>query len=108
MTDQNSDVRKAHLDEARRFVPTTEQVRAEYVTNRALRVPTTVSPAAEFDRWLAEHDAQVAAQALRDTADAVEVIDPAWDSALCIDRMYHPVPEWLRARADRIAAGGES
>ena len=55
-------------DEAREaaFTPTTEQVRAEYVTNRAMRVPTTHPVAAEFDQWLTAHDREVAAKALED------------------------------------------
>lgn len=44
----------------------------------------------------AEHDAQVAAQALRDAADKVDL--PAI-------RATNFLPQWLRARADRIAGG---
>lgn len=34
------------------YTPSVAEARAEYVTNRALRVPTTVSPAEEFDRMI--------------------------------------------------------
>ncbi len=43
------------------YTPTTEEVRAEFVTNKALRMPTTWRGADEFDRWLAAHDAEVRA-----------------------------------------------
>lgn len=46
--------------------------------------------------------AQAKAEALREAADAVEAIDPAWDSALYVDDAYHPLPDWLRARAATI------
>lgn len=41
------------------YTPTTEQVRAEYVANRAIHVSTTTPVASEFDRWLAAHEAGV-------------------------------------------------
>ena len=47
---------------------------------------------AEFYAWLAEHDAQVAAQALRDAA--------AQEAPAAVEAR-----RWLRARADRITAG---
>lgn len=49
----------------------------------------------------------IAAQSLRETADAVESIDPAWDSALYVDGAYHPLPDWLRARAATIEGKSE-
>lgn len=47
------------------YTPTTTEARAEYVANRSIRVSTTVSPAAEFDRWLAAviRDAKAEARA---------------------------------------------
>lgn len=65
---------------------------------------------AEFDRWLAEHDAQV----LRDAADEWQVDGWADDLPTGMSRpglilgMAQRATNWLRARADRIAAGGES
>lgn len=50
---------------------------------------------------------QAKAEALREAADAVEAIDPAWDSALYVDGAYHPVPDWLRARAATIEGKSE-
>ncbi len=60
---------------------------------------------AEFDRWLAEHDAQV----LRDAADAYQVGGWADDMPAGSSRpalilgMAQRATDWLRARADRIA-----
>ena len=51
--------------------------------------------------------AQAKVEALREAADAVEAIDPAWDSALYVDGAYHPVPDWLRARAATIEGKSE-
>lgn len=34
------------------YMPTTEEVRAEFVTNKSIRMPTTWRGADEFDRWL--------------------------------------------------------
>lgn len=52
---------------------------------------------AEFDRWLAEHDAQV----LRDAADAYRSGDL---TGMFLSRDDYS-RAWLRARADRIADG---
>ena len=49
----------------------------------------------------------IQAQVLREAADAVEAIDPAWDSALYVDGAYHPLPDWLRARANSIEGKSE-
>lgn len=52
---------------------------------------------AQFDRWLAAHDREVAAKALRDAADAY---NPATggDAAVAV------VPSWLNDLAARIEA----
>ena len=90
-------------------VPTTGMIRQAYTGEPCGDDTCTSGPVknAEFDAWLAGHGWQVAgragAQALRDAADDVERIDPEWDSALCIDGTYNPVPDWLRARADALA-----
>lgn len=46
----------------------------------------------------------VRAEALRELADEVERIDPAWDSALFVDGSYHPLPDWIRNLADKMAS----
>ena len=63
------------------FTPTTEQVQGAY----AAYVPTYVGPRKQaFDRWLAQHDAEVrkqvaeeVAEALKRHADAVITFDDA-------------------------------
>lgn len=60
------------------YTPTTEDVREVYKSGAWLRAddqesawkPEVYAPRyyAEFDRWLAQHDAEVRAQALRDAA----------------------------------------
>ncbi|GEL47082.1 hypothetical protein CHO01_21980 [Cellulomonas hominis] len=64
---------------------------------------------AGFDRWLAEHDAQVAARALRaliadrsDIETAVAMID-GQDAVSVVDLIV----ETVTSEADRIAAGEE-
>ena len=59
------------------YTPTTEDVRHAYVSARseeefAASYLSQFEP--EFDRWLAAHDAEVAAQALRDAADEMEAM----------------------------------
>lgn len=53
-----------------------------------------------------ERLAQERAAALDEAADAVDVIDPQWDSALYVGGVYVPVPDWLHARAEAERAGG--
>lgn len=66
-----------------------------------------------FERWLAEHDAQVAARALREAAFAWRFEDPPCSGAddwgrgwlACRDAVVYDLGT---TRADRIAGGGES
>lgn len=69
---------------------------------------------AEFDRWLAQHDREVAAQALRDAASSTlpfsQVISGSTDPSHIPLVQTLPVfnynqVTWLRAEADRIEAG---
>lgn len=86
------------------YTPTTEDIRAAY-ENRAIIGPPAMAAdyeeaAAQFDRWLAAHDAKVKAEALREVADSFSPdvrrgapIHPALISAA------------LRSRADKIEKG---
>lgn len=58
---------------------------------------------AEFKRWLAARDAEVAAQALEEAADRAEGTDPVEHPFLGLDEMT----EWLRAEAARLREGRE-
>jgi hypothetical protein len=50
---------------AEEYTPTTEQVRFTYASQGA-RYARITENSAVFDRWLAKHDAEVKAEALRD------------------------------------------
>lgn len=52
---------------------------------------------ARFDRWLAEHDREVKAQALQEAADRLEALDKPWESPL-----YESTILWLRASAQQL------
>ena len=63
------------------YTPTTATIRAEYAgrveaweMTYAEQEAARAEEVVEFDRWLAAHDAQVAAQALREAADEMEAM----------------------------------
>ena len=72
--------------EIREFIEAADRVASSYARGSAVEA---------FDRWLAERDRQVQAEALRAAADRMNVstMDP-W--------------EWLRDAADRIEEGSGS
>ena len=109
------------------YTPTTATIRAEYAgrveaweMTYAEQEAARAEEVVEFDRWLKAHDAEVAAQALREAADKIHVslqqahkrdgrpLDPMfslhdqglWDG-------YKNAENWLRARANRIEQGGQ-
>lgn len=71
-------------------VHTTQQVR-----NTFAYVGGPPERTEQFDRWLAEHDREVAAQALRDAARYIVTMPGRTDG----------IADWLHVRADRVAAG---
>ena len=85
------------------YTPTTDEVR-----DAATQCPDGI-PDDEFDRWLKAHDAEVAAQALRDYAkgrylDFLEAPDLPWpDQPEGTARNYARAAAELMAHADRIA-----
>ena len=83
------------------FTPDTEEVREQYTREQPPHIGTVSEKEAEFDRWLAAHDAQVRreakAEGLREAAHRVpdNIFDP---------RRTHPQPLPRRpdqARRDR-------
>ena len=81
------------------YIPTTKAVRTNYVMTMLHVGRRDIDPYLAFDRWLTEHDREVAAKALRDEAQ---------------DSQMGPVPYglsasgiagWLRARAEQIEEG---
>jgi hypothetical protein len=83
--------------------PTTEEVLATF----------TASDRLAFDRWLADHDAKVRAEALRDArtdlgewADELGLtVGDEHDDSTWVDVTLR---EWLELRADRIERGESS
>ena len=70
--------------------PTTEEIRTHYAFGVSPDLSSMHRDRADFDRWLAAHDAQV----LREAAEALPGRTP----------VRHRVNGWLRERADRIEA----
>ena len=78
------------------YTPTADEVRASYAVD-GIGAPSLAN-GHRFDRWLAAHDAEVRAQALREAASA-----PIPRAAL--NTRNNGLRQWLRARADRIERG---
>ena len=96
------------------YTPTTEEVRADYVRDHTHgydeyqgdRTLTAVQGdhEAEFDRWLAQHDAEVRTAALNAAADALPESTPPLGGPLAISPAVHArFQEWLRAQAGGAA-----
>ena len=103
------------------FTPPTKDIKSAFaqyghlVSGRSEKTPAKQG-AEEFDRWLDAHDREVAAKALREYADSLnlhEVVPDDDDSLayLCEDDeclwwdMTHAEQERIRERADRIEKG---
>lgn len=89
------------------YKPTTDEVRASYAVD-GIGAPSLAN-GHRFDRWLAAHDAEVRAQALRDYAkgrylDFLEAPDLPWpDQPEGTARNYARAAAELMAHAGRIA-----
>lgn len=95
------------------YTPTTDQIREEYAHNmspvisRTGRAESVQAFRGRFDRWLTSHDAQVAAQALRDAVryarpDAGDHVGMTRSEAEAFEDALTLVEEY----ADRIEAQG--
>ena len=106
-----------------KYAPTTGEVRRRYAYARSGKPGHKNQGAvAEFDRWLAAHDAEVAAKALEDAADQIDKDFqslPSWDESYRDGtrtqewetggtRMIVDTLDWLRARAAAIGTTNES
>ena len=85
------------------YTPTTDEVRDEWIESGQGSPTVRLHAGAAFDRWLAAHDRDVRAQALREAADVLDR-QPA--------KAKHGLPmmlraDWLRDRANRIEQGGQ-
>lgn len=83
------------------FTPSTELVQRNYMLTEAMLNRTSrLAARAEFLRWLNDHDAQVAAQALWEAADTIMgPSDEPLDGATC-----RTIANTLRDRAAAIEA----
>ncbi|SNS43379.1 hypothetical protein SAMN06309944_0237 [Micrococcales bacterium KH10] len=87
------------------YTPTTEQVRDAYSFDPVAEYHDPITPhhvinGRAFDRWLAAHEAEVKAEALR---EAVKDIDYAGLGTY----EANTVVSWLSTRADRIERDGD-
>lgn len=86
------------------YTPTAEDVREAYAiynANGFLVLSSMHQDHADFDRWLAAHDAQVlrnAADRLSSTGGVAHKLTPHG----VLVTMAAPADEWLRVEADRI------
>lgn len=79
------------------YTPMMSEIRSHWCGGARMR------KAAEFDAWLAAHDAEVAAGALREAADAYR---SGQITGIFLGRDDYP-RAWLRARADEIKTKGQ-
>jgi hypothetical protein len=61
------------------YTPATDRIRDFYIDGTIRDVPQAQAEG-EFDRWLAEHDRQVKADAWEDAADKLETVVDFWRS----------------------------
>ena len=88
------------------FTPTTDEVRGLYTVimfreNRPYLRQSLDEHRADFDRWLEQHDREVAAKALHLAADRL----PAFHDRNAPEWAITSTFKWLHERADRIEAG---
>lgn len=96
------------------YTPTTEQVRRYWIygCNAWLQgtaslaetadLATAEKPSEQFDRWLAQHDQEVAAKTLRDFADGIRTQETLFIGE---NGTSVKVTDLLRQEAARIAEG---
>ena len=78
--------------------PSTEDVRWKYRCMRVKDGAKDIAAQTKFNAWLAAHDREVAAQAVRDVATSLR------DVGNTVGDVYVPLIGWLDTRADRIEA----
>ena len=87
------------------YIPTTKAVRTNYVMTMLRVGRKDIDPYSAFDRWLAEHDREVAAKALIDAAQDIYL--PAGGPSTYVDIDYAELLAslYLKARAEQIEKG---
>lgn len=96
------------------YTPTTAELRRDYSRPGVLgefAAQDIAEAEAEFDRWLAAHDREVKARALREAAESPELhneITAEMNRNLPFSwHASNGARNFLRAEADRIERGGE-
>ena len=91
------------------YTPTTDEVRDAYVDTGWAADGSLSDPRDpdEFDRWLAAHDAEVRAQALREAADELDLPGSTATGYYASEQdsgyrdAERDAKQWLRARAEQ-------
>ena len=81
------------------YIPNTKAVRTNYVMTMLRVGRKDIDPYSAFDHWLAKHDREVAAKALRDAANDSQMgpVPYGWSAS--------GIAGWLRDRAEQIEEG---
>ena len=89
------------------YIPNTKAVRTNYVMTMLRVGRKDIDPYSAFDRWLAGHDREVAAKALRDAAGDIYL--PSEGPAMYVDIAYAErlASLYLKERAERIEKGSK-
>lgn len=82
------------------YTPTTEEVRTDYVVAYTNAESSQLLAGMAFDRWIAQHDAEVRTAALNAAADAVPPSTMPLGGELAISEPVRMrFQQWLRAQA---------
>ena len=89
------------------YTPTTDDVRDEWIESGQGSPTVRLHAGAAFDRWLAAHDTQVAAKALREAADELDLPGSTATGYYASEQdsgyrdAERDAKQWLRARAEQ-------
>ena len=87
------------------YIPTTKAVRTNYVMTMLRVGRKDIDPYSAFDRWLAEHDREVAAKALIDAAQDIYLPSGGPSTHVDIDYAELLASLYLKGRAEQIEKG---
>ena len=87
------------------YIPTTKAVRTNYVMTMLRVGRKDIDPYSAFDRWLAEHDREVAAKALIDAAQDIYLPSGGPSTYVDIYSAELLASLYLKDRAEQIEKG---
>ena len=87
------------------YIPTTDAVKTNYAMTMLRVGRKDVDPYSAFDRWLAEHDREVAAKTLIDAAQDIYLPSDGPSTYVDIDYAELLASLYLKARAEQIEKG---